>query len=258
MNLPAIKQSTALTPAIFLKEAKMQPKVNELMNGENFGQDIGELFSLIANLMGVKNAITDINKADIKKMLMLKFRWVTYQEIYKAFENERFLINADVTEHFQDFSATYVAKILKKYEAWKAYEIKTLVELPDAKALISTSEKIKIYNNYLQICFVKAKAGEVAKGGHTFYEDFKSQGVITAEMQERAKAMYVTELDQELKTLIFEVAKNRTDFDLKKELAETKKSKETGIYLPKIANKVRSVLVFEILKKVETIEDFKK
>lgn len=80
----------------------------------------GVLFTRIAFLSGVKEEIDDINKADIKKMMITRYREMSIEEIWKAFELERFGEHEETTQHFQLFNAEYVGAVIKKFKKWRA------------------------------------------------------------------------------------------------------------------------------------------
>lgn len=79
----------------------------------------GELFSVIALMVGIKNKIDPVNKLDIKNMILKKYKSLSIEDIWKAFELERYGEYENHTEHFQLFGAIYVSSVLKKFKKWK-------------------------------------------------------------------------------------------------------------------------------------------
>lgn len=110
---------------------------------------LGIMLTKIANLTGLKNKIENINKQDIVKLILTVYKHLSLDEIYYAFEMERYSLYESKTSHFQLFNAEYVAKILKKYTTWKR---KTKIEhsistsKPPVQKALSTANKTAILN----------------------------------------------------------------------------------------------------------------
>lgn len=68
-------------------------------------------------LSGFKDKLTQINKEDISKMILTKYKNFTLEELNKAFEIDRY--SSTPIEHFQLFNSTYVAKVIENYLEWK-------------------------------------------------------------------------------------------------------------------------------------------
>lgn len=114
-----ISESTELNPVAFVKNIQNFKKIREIKAEVNFFTVLGELFSVISNLQGVKGEIEQINKVDISRLLLQVHSDLSLEEIYKAFELERFGVIGLKTEHFQLFNADYVKAVLVKYKNWR-------------------------------------------------------------------------------------------------------------------------------------------
>ena len=76
------------------------------------------IFVKVANLAGIKDPISDINKTDISEMILKFYNGLSLEEIDYAFKMERYGFLGDKTEHFQLFNSDYVSTVLKKYKNW--------------------------------------------------------------------------------------------------------------------------------------------
>lgn len=79
---------------------------------------LGMICAKAANMLGIKEKINEINKADIREMVLTKFKGLSLEEIDYAFKLERYGEFETRTEHFQLFGAEYVSEVLNKYRKW--------------------------------------------------------------------------------------------------------------------------------------------
>lgn len=92
-------------------------------------------------LMQIKNPVDDFLKQDIINMLVGYWSNLSFEEIVKAFELERFGIFKEKTEHYQLFDCNYISQVLKKYQRWKR-EQKTELDInPKPKIEVMTDEE---------------------------------------------------------------------------------------------------------------------
>lgn len=103
----------------FIKANYSFKKIRERENEPNFKLAIGLAFAEISVYAGIKDPIQDIHKKDIIRMILMVYSDLTLEEIYKAFELERYGAYGDKTEHFQLFNADYISKVLQKYKKWR-------------------------------------------------------------------------------------------------------------------------------------------
>jgi hypothetical protein len=124
----------------FLKSNLDNKKIRERATEPDIKTIIGAMLIKIGALAGIKNEIEYLIGKDILKMLLSTYADLTLEELYMAFELERYGGLEDKTEHFQLFNADYIAKILKKYKKWKI-NIKTHHDLtPDTMKTAEITE----------------------------------------------------------------------------------------------------------------------
>ena len=114
-----ISEADKLSPIVFVRKISEFKKIREIKSNVNFFTVLGEMFSVISNLQAIKGGIADINKSDISRLVLNIFSDLSLEEIYKAFELERFGVIGVKTEHFQLFNADYVNVVLRKYKLWR-------------------------------------------------------------------------------------------------------------------------------------------
>ena len=143
----------------FVKDSKNQIQIKSIENKIYLGEQLSLLITQIYNLSGIKGELNQIQAQDVLKMILTQFKELSLNEIYKAFELERYGSYAKETDHYQLFNAQYVSSILKKYKNWKrqikkTHNIETLkpVEIPtvtkEEQKKILDSGVIRLYNEF--------------------------------------------------------------------------------------------------------------
>jgi hypothetical protein len=101
---------------------------------EKIENGLNLIFVRATNLIGIKEAIPQINKDDIANQIKLRFLNLSLEEIDYAFKLDRYGVLGEPVAHYQLFNATYVGLVLNKYKEWLR---KTRFEnnIPTAKAL---------------------------------------------------------------------------------------------------------------------------
>lgn len=117
--ISVIEEKCSLPSVQFLKSNLANKKIKERQTEPDIKSLIGVMFAKIGALSGIKNEIDSMIAQDILKMIFNTYGNLTIEEIYKAFELERYGSFEDKTQHFQMIDADYVAKVLKKYIHWK-------------------------------------------------------------------------------------------------------------------------------------------
>lgn len=117
--ISVIEEKCSLPSVQFLKSNLANKKIKERQTEPDIKTLIGVMFAKIGALSGIKNEIDSLIAQDILKMIFHTYGNLTIEEIYKAFELERYGSFEDKTPHFQMIDADYVAKVLKKYIHWK-------------------------------------------------------------------------------------------------------------------------------------------
>jgi len=133
-----------LSEVSFLKDTSSQIKISEIKDSV---QIINQMSSWIADtslIMKIKDAIPLHQKKDIKEMILLRFKNLSFDELYYAFKMERYGVLRLQIEHYQIFDAAYVGKILDKYVDWKR-EVKTINSISNKTEPEEMSEEQKIY-----------------------------------------------------------------------------------------------------------------
>lgn len=148
-------------------------KIRELEEIE-VREGLGMIFVKAANLLGIKEKISDINKTDIREMILTKFKNLSLEEIDYAFRLDRY--SGEPVPHFQLFNSEYVAKILKKYQDWirqtrVANQLPIFKENPKTEEL-SEEEKQLITINGIIDCFEKFKNTGMIEPGKNYVYDW--------------------------------------------------------------------------------------
>jgi len=159
-SIALIEQKCSVGSVQFLKSNLDNKKIKERTTEPDIKTLIGLMLIKIGTLSGIKNEIDFIIGQDILKMIFSTYGELTIEELYKAFELERYGSFEDKTEHFQLFNADYIAKILKKYKAWKQ-NIKQHHDI--------TSDALK-----LEAITESQKETMVQNGVNRAYEQYKS------------------------------------------------------------------------------------
>ena len=121
-----IKNTLTLPTKSFLQKSYDFKKITVLKNDPNFVLLIAGWCVQTSTLMQIKNPIDQFVKKDIFKMLTGYWSILTFEELIKAFELERFSVYEEKTEHYQLFDTAYISAILKKYTKWKQEQKKQL------------------------------------------------------------------------------------------------------------------------------------
>ena len=151
-----------LEPDTFTITSRKFTKIKDL-EPDVFRDLIRIIMTTIAFKAKVKNPITKLDKADIKKMLLTKYKSLSLQEIEYAFQLERYGSYEKRSKHFQVFDCEYVSSILNKYLVWLKKSIKhnqieiEKIEEEEAKKQVSEDYKnriavgliIRTYQSYL-------------------------------------------------------------------------------------------------------------
>lgn len=149
-------------------------KIKHLVK-EDIGPMLGFIFQNITLLLGIKEPIQEINKLDIKKMIVAHYGNLSMEEIVYAFELERYGKLLPKSEHYQLVNAEYVADVLGKYKKWLSktrFDHNLPISKPkEQKQSISETEKQKILISGSLRCFEEFKElGYVAVGNKHIYE----------------------------------------------------------------------------------------
>ena len=142
VNLNQIEDFCKKSNKLFLTDAYSISKIKDRLNEPLIEDFIGIILGKISALGGFKNEIDSIVKDDILKMIFSQFKELSVEEIYKAFELERYNAYDTKTEHFQLFDANYISSVLKKYKNWKSEQKRVLnISAPKEVMELTAEEK---------------------------------------------------------------------------------------------------------------------
>jgi len=114
-----INTTLKLPTKSFLQSSYDFKKISVLKNEPNFVMLIAGWCVQTSTLMQIKNPIDQFVKKDIFNMLTGYWSVLSFEELIKAFELERFGAYDERTEHYQLFDCNYISQVLKKYQKWK-------------------------------------------------------------------------------------------------------------------------------------------
>jgi hypothetical protein len=114
-----VNETLKLPTKSFLQNSYDFKKISALKNEPNFVMLIAGWCVQTSALMQIKNPIDQFVKKDIFTMLTGYWSILSFEELIKAFELERFGAYKEKTEHYQLFDCNYISQVLKKYQAWK-------------------------------------------------------------------------------------------------------------------------------------------
>lgn len=194
-SVPAVSFIKSNYGFVKLRNRKTEPEIRIL---------IGIAMTKVAVLLGLKG-IDDLNKPDIANAIFNQYSDLTLEEIYKAFELERYNVYDAKTEHYQLFNAEYVTAILKKYKAYKRLirEEHKIFPPQNIKSDIDDEEKEKILKNAVNRVFNEYIETKTIEGITEYIFDFLvEKGKIKTKGSEALVKYYedkLTEAKEQLK-----------------------------------------------------------
>lgn len=119
-------------------------RLDGMQDEESRSSELGVLFARIIFLSGIKDGVDDENKKDVKKMVLTVYKYFSLEDVWKAFELERFGQYEEKTNHFQLFNSQYVSEVFEKYKNWKQQKIKQYALNAPKKAIADTSKQTSV------------------------------------------------------------------------------------------------------------------
>lgn len=161
--LAVVEKKSEGAPVAFLRANYANTKIRERSKDIDFKMMLSITLTKICGYAGIKAEVSDFDAGDIARMILSAYNDLTLEEIYKAFELERYGVYEDKTEHYQLFNAEYVGAVLKKYKTWRQnakiqHNISPPQQLPES----TDSDKEEI----------------IKKGIVRVFEEYKSTGVM--------------------------------------------------------------------------------
>ncbi len=133
------------------------------------------IFTRVANLLGIKHQINQINKEDIREMIYYRFGNLSLEEIDYAFKLDRYGKFGDPTEHYQLFNAEFVGKVLNRYKNWvQQYRFDNRIptaKLPEKKELTSEEKETIVVTGVLNF-FDEFKENRHIPPGRLYVYDY--------------------------------------------------------------------------------------
>ena len=120
------EERQSLTTVEFLKDISNQIKIRDISK-DDFKNQLIKSIVLLNTLSGIKEPMDDVTKQDIKEMILMRFKALSFDEISYAFKKERYGDLGDRTEHYQLFDAKYVSEVLDKFVKWKRTKIVSII-----------------------------------------------------------------------------------------------------------------------------------
>lgn len=184
-----------LQQVAFAREVLTFTPIRELDPIEARG-GIGTIIAQHAALIGLKGEIDPLNKSDISGMILSRFSSLSLEELYKAFQMERYGEFDTRTEHYQLINAPYISEILKKYKDWLC-RTRQNNNLPMSLPTPTTEEQLT----------EEEKEARFIANVQRFYNDFKQTGRLPLfccwiydSLKERGMIADFTEEEKELLT----------------------------------------------------------
>ena len=230
----------SLTTVEFLKDISNQVKIKDISE-EDFKHHLIKTIVTINALSGIKDPMDDITKTDIKEMILMRFKALSFDEIGYAFKKERYGDLGIRTEHFQLFDAKYVSVVLDKFVKWKKDKIVQLnlnakkveddisedeKEFIMAEAIDRLKKEVKINKRITGIC-VHVYDHLDAKGLLPTEKEYKleiyERAKLIAKSEAASKATHSLEEHRNLKASIekLDLPKNASVINIAKRLVLT-------------------------------------
>lgn len=222
-----IRPVLALNTKLFLEKTYAFEKLKDLKKNPNFIFLISGWAAHTSALMQIKNPIDNFIKQDIIEMLGGFWSNLSFEELVKAFEMERFGVFENKTEHFQLFDCNYISQVLKKYQNWarqKKIELninnKIMIEekqiTPEEQRKIMVEAINKKYSEFLE-------KGEINEPFSHIFKELIEIGLIKMATKETPKLSiyYDTKIQEAKKQLIFEFENSKQpDKFIRKQMKE--------------------------------------
>lgn len=165
-------QKQSMTTVGFLKSVRHQKRIDLAKTVKGYEETLGQVLSAIIYHTKIKTALNDIDKADIRNMLETSFKHLSLDELRKAFELERYGQLGEKTQHYQLFDPSYISTVLKKYQDWKAKEIKSnYITVRNERDVPTEAEKQVIMREACLRAFKEFKAENHISGVFTHIYD---------------------------------------------------------------------------------------
>lgn len=190
--LAIIEKQSEGSPVAFLKANYDNLKIRERKSDIDFRMMLGLALTKICALSGIKSQVSQFDGEDINKMILNAYNDLTLEEIYKAFELERYRVYEEKTGHFDLFNADYVGAVLKKYKNWKqSTKQHHNISPPQSIPEMTESQKIEIVNKGIIRVFDEFKStGEMPEPNNYIFDELHERGLIKGGETPELQAYY--------------------------------------------------------------------
>jgi len=232
-TLNDIVKATESTNVAFVKECYEFKKIRDRQHEPNFNNVVGLMVTKISALAGVNNEIDMATKSDLLRFIKTRCTDITLEEIYKAFELERYNEYPEKSKHFQLFGTEYFSEVIKKYRVWKTQlKIQKNITREDKTPLlpsISDSQKEAIFINGIIRVFKEYKQTKILPepNAHIF-DELLTKGLILGANTPKLEKYYADKMEE-------------AKLELKKEL-EADKAMANYIQRKTIAREIEQIL----------------
>lgn len=243
-----------LSEVSFVKDTLNQPRIAEIKDSV---QIINQMTSWIADtalIMKINGTIELYQKKDIKEMILLRFKNLSFNELHYAFKMERYGVLGLKTEHYQSFDAEYVGKVLDKYVEWKR-EVKVRENISkNAEPMeLSDEEREDIRVKFLTNVYNDLKVNGYSEDAWLLFENLEKDGKLTIG-NSRKKEIYNEQKEKYLKQLKVNVL----DRDIKHKIKKIISSDEQGKKNAEIVRRSKSYSVSEyLIDYLDSLETFR-
>ncbi|MCG9971022.1 hypothetical protein [Christiangramia crocea] len=177
----------------FARKSIEQDKIRDLLETEEgkiqVGQGLAFLFTRIPNLLGIKEAISYINKSDIKELILMRFKTLSLEQIDYAFKMERYGYFGDQIQHFQLFNSEYVGKVLDRFIKW-LQKIRMDNNIPlkeEKKKTITENQKQYWINRGVLSALEQYKENKAIEDGYIYIYDVLYEEYLPKEKEYKDK-----------------------------------------------------------------------
>jgi hypothetical protein len=268
-TLNEIAKSTEVINTEFLKSCYGFKKIRARETEINFNNVVGLMITKISALAGINNEIDMATKSDLLRYVKTRCKDITLEEIYKAFELERYNEYPTKSNHFQLFGTEYFSEVIKKYRVWKLenqtyynisknennLKISAITESQKEEILINGIKRV--FNEYKQLKTLSEPCVHI-------FDELLSRGLILGAVNPKFEKYYSDKSEQakiELEKEL-EVQKSNSNFIQRKNIERDIEKILQG-NSNKIIVKTKKIVLKEyfdnlILKEIEIEVELKK
>lgn len=254
LTLTEIENKCISSNVEFLKKAQYYDTIFKRRNEEGFFQLLGITLSKIAALGGINTGMDSLIKSDIANMLFTSFNELSIDEIYFAFQKERYGEYEERTKHFNLFNTEYVSEVLKKYIVWKrSKRIEHNITKESVPLLPEMSEvqKKKIAYDSLCATYDRIKNDGFDEMAWLIYDRIKNKITLSAEERKNIYKQEEVKYINELKT-----SGDKSDYQ---KAIGFSKHEQTGRYNSAVQTQCKNRMVLEfVAPHLATLETFLK